>query len=110
MQKCSRYAGQVRFSKHSALSSLFLVRSLRGQDDKPLWTHADNAGSVYVRQINAWQRISKTAQDGRRFFDFRNNDSKDDHYSDCETMNTVCCAMAGLTGDSSRTDDNKNDA
>ena len=99
-----RYAGQVRFSKHSALSSLFLVRSLKGKDENLLWTHADDAGKDYTRQINAWQRISKTAPDGRRFFDFRNTDSKNDHYSDAETMNLVCCAMAGLVGDSGRSD------
>jgi len=107
--KSSRYAGQIRFSKHSALSRLFLVRSLRGKDNELLWTHADDVGSVYVRQINAWQRISKTAPDGRRFFDFRNNDAKDDHFSDCETMNLVCCAMAGLVGDGSSEKKNSED-
>ena len=108
--KSERYAGQVRFSKHSALNSLFLLRSLRGEDGELLWTHADNVGSDYIRQINAWQRISKTAPDGRRFYDFRNTDSKNDHYSDAETMNVVCCAMAGLVGDSQRKDEDKNDA
>ena len=108
--KSERYAGQVRFSKHSALNSLFLLRSLRGEDGELLWTHADNVGSDYIRQINAWQRISKTAPDGRRFYDFRNTDSKNDHYSDAETMNVVCCAMAGLVGDGKRKDDSKDDA
>ena len=108
--KSERYAGQIRFSKHSALNSLFLLRSLRGQDGELLWTHANNVGSDYIRQINAWQRISKTAPDGRRYFDYRNTDSKNDHYSDCETMNVVCCAMAGLVGDGQRKDEDKNDA
>ena len=108
--KSERYAGQVRFSKHSALNSLFLLRSLRGENGELLWTHADNVGSDYIRQINAWQRISKTAPDGRRFYDFRNTDSKNDHYSDAETMNVVCCAMAGLVGDGKRKDDSKDDA
>lgn len=94
----SRYVGQVRFSKNSALSRLSLIRSIRSQDDKLVWTYADDAGSVYQRQINAWHRISKTAPDGKRFYDFINRDSKDDHYGDCEQQQVVCAAMAGLVG------------
>jgi len=94
----SRYVGQVRFSKNSALSRLSLMRSIRSLDDKLVWTYADNAGSVYERQINAWHRISKTAPDGKRYYDFINRDSKDDHYGDCEQQQVVCAAMAGLVG------------
>ena len=109
--KSSRYAGQVRFSKHSALNRLSLIRSLRSNDDKLLWTYADDAGSVYERQINAWQRVSKTAPDGKVYYDFINRDASNDHFGDCEIMNCVCAAMAGLVGVSSiddATDDAKN--
>jgi hypothetical protein len=94
----SRYVGQIRFSKNSALSRLSLIRSIRTTDEKLVWTYADDAGSIYERQINAWHRISKTAPDGRRYYDFINRDSKDDHYGDCEIMSCVCAAMAGLVG------------
>jgi len=97
----NRYVGQIRFSKMAALNRLALLRSIKSRNDKLVWTYADDAGSVYERQINAWQRISKTAPDGRRFYDFVNRDSKDDHYSDCETQQVVCAAMAGLVGVSS---------
>ncbi|MGB2010561.1 MAG: terminase gpA endonuclease subunit [Akkermansiaceae bacterium] len=97
----SRYVGQIRFSKHAALNRLSLIRSIRSTDDKPVWTYADNAGAVYERQINAWHRISKTAPDGKRYYDFVNRDSKDDHYGDCEQQQVVCAAMAGLVGVSS---------
>ena len=102
----SRYVGQIRFSKNAALSRLSLIRSIRSFEDKLVWTYADNSGSVYERQINAWHRISKTAPDGRRYYDFINRDSKDDHYGDCEQQQVVCAAMAGLVGvDGGREDD-----
>ena len=107
--KGGRYAGQVRFSKHSALNRLSLIRSIKTEDDKMVWTYADNAGSVYERQINAWHRISKTAPDGKRFYDFINRDSKDDHYGDAEQQQVVCAAMAGLVGVSGA-DNSENDA
>jgi hypothetical protein len=101
--------GQIRFSKNSALSRLSLIRSIRTTDEKLVWTYADDAGSIYERQINAWHRISKTAPDGRRYYDFINRDSKDDHYSDCETQQVVCAAMAGLVGVEESGDDDKDD-
>ncbi len=94
----SRYVGQVRFSKNSALSRLSLIRSIRNVDDELVWTYANNAGSIYERQINAWHRISKTAPDGRKYYDFINRDSNDDHYGDCEQQQVVCACMAGLMG------------
>ena len=97
----SRYVGQIRFSKHAALNRLSLIRSIKSENGEHVWTYADNAGAVYERQINAWHRISKTAPDGKRYYDFINRDSKDDHYGDCEQQQVVCAAMAGLVGVSS---------
>ena len=94
----SRYVGQIRFSKNAALNRLSLLRSIKSMDNEHLWTYADDAGSVYERQINAWHKISKTAPDGRRYYDFINRDSNADHYSDCEQQQIVCAAMAGLVG------------
>ena len=105
----SRYVGQIRFSKHAALNRLSLIRSIRLEDESHVWTYADNAGSVYERQINAWHKISKTAPDGRRFYDFINRDSKDDQYGDCEQQQVVCAAMAGLVGVSGMEDENSDD-
>ena len=107
----SRYVGQIRFSKNAALNRLSLIRSIKLEDDSHVWTYADNAGSVYERQINAWHKISKTAPDGRRFYDFINRDSKDDHYGDTELQQVVCAAMAGLVGVSGMEEENnENDA
>lgn len=94
----TQYVSQIRFSKNAALSRLSLIRSIKDDDGNLVWTYASNAGSVYERQINAWQRISKTAPDGRRFYDFINRDSKNDHYGDCEQQQIICAAMAGLVG------------
>lgn len=91
---------QFRFSKSSALNSLFLIRSIKDHDEKPVWTYADNAGGVYERQLNAWQRISKTRVNGEVYYDFINTDAKDDHYGDAEVMNCCCASMAGLIGSS----------
>lgn len=93
-----RVAYQVRFSKSTALNTLMILRSLRDNDEKPIWTYANNAGTTYERQINAWQKVSKTKPDGSAYFDFINRDSHNDHFGDCEIMNVVCAAMAGLIG------------
>jgi len=45
------------------------------------------------------------------YYDFINRDASNDHFGDCEIMNCVCAAMAGLVGVSSiddTTDDAKN--
>jgi phage terminase large subunit GpA-like protein len=94
----SRYVGQIRFSKVSALNRLSLLRSIRDNNDALVWTYADDAGSVYERQISAWQKVSKTKPSGEVYHDFVNRDPQNDHYHDCEAMNIVCAAMAGLIG------------
>lgn len=103
----TQYVSQIRFSKNAALSRLSLIRSIKDDDGNLVWTYASNAGSVYERQINAWQRISKTAPDGRRFYDFINRDSKNDHYGDCEQQQIICAAMAGLVGVDGGSDDSE---
>lgn len=94
----NRYVAQIRFSKSAALNRLSLIRSIRSKNGQLVWTHAENAGSVYERQINAWQRISKTNPNGAVYYDFVNRDQKDDHYGDCEVEQVVCASMAGLMG------------
>ena len=103
--KSMRYCGQIRFSKSAALNRLSLLRSIKDDDGNHVWTYADDAGSVYERQINAWHRISKTAPDGKIYYQFINRDSANDHWGDCEQQQVICAAMAGLIGVSSRVDD-----
>ncbi len=89
---------QIRFSKHESMNRLSLIRGIKGRNDQPVWTYAKDAGAIYERQINAWQKISKTKPSGEVYYDFINRDSQNDHFGDCEKMNIVCAAMAGLIG------------
>ena len=89
---------QIRFSSNEALNRLSLIRGIKGRNDQPVWTYAKDAGAIYERQINAWQKISKTKPSGEVYYDFINRDSHNDHFGDCEKMNIVCAAMAGLIG------------
>lgn len=73
---------------------------LRAVRDPLAWTHAMDAGEQYVKQINAWVRIAKTKpQDGSTYYAWIQR-GKHDHYHDCEKMQIVCAAMAGIVGHS----------
>lgn len=90
--------GQFFFSKQSAKNRLSLMRSLKDHKGNPIWTHADDAGAMYERQINAWAKISKTKPDGSVYYDWINRDKHNDHYFDCEAMQVVCAAMCKSLG------------
>jgi hypothetical protein len=102
----SSHVGQIRFSKGAALNRLSLLRSIKDKNDRAVWTYADDAGSVYERQINAWQKVSKTKPSGEIYYDFVNRDSQNDHFGDCEIQQIVCAAMAGLIGVDQRDEEN----
>jgi len=92
-----RYVGQFWFSKLESKNALALVRSIRNPE--PAWTHEDDAGPVYEKQINAWARIVRQRKtDGSEFYDWINRSPHDDHLYDCEAMQIVCASMAGLVG------------
>jgi hypothetical protein len=84
--------GQFYISKQSAKNRLSLIRSLKDNHGNLLWTHADDAGEEYEKQINAWAKITKTKPDGSVFYDWINT-NRDDHYGDCEFYQAVCAAM-----------------
>ena len=90
--------GQFFFSKQSAKNRLSLMRSLTDHKGEPIWTHADDAGAMYERQINAWAKIAKTKPDGSVYYDWINRDKHNDHYFDCEAMQVVCAAMCKTLG------------
>ena len=90
--------GQFFFSKQSAKNRLSLMRSLTDHKGEPIWTHADDAGAMYERQINAWAKISKSKPDGSVYYDWINRDKHNDHYFDCEAMQVVCAAMCKTLG------------
>lgn len=90
--------GQFFFSKQSAKNRLSLIRSLTDHRGDAIWTHADDAGAMYERQINAWAKIAKTKPDGSVFYDWINRDKHNDHFYDCEAMQVVCAAMCKSLG------------
>ena len=100
--------GQFFFSKQSAKNRLSLMRSLTDHKGEPIWTHADDAGAMYERQINAWAKIAKSKPDGSVYYDWINRDKHNDHYFDCEAMQVVCAAMCKTLG--TETIQNKDDA
>ena len=97
MSRAAR-VGQFFFSKQSAKNRLSLMRSLNDHKGKPIWTHADDAGAMYERQINAWAKIAKTKPDGSVYYDWINRDKHNDHFYDCEAMQVVCAAMCKSLG------------
>ena len=97
-----RFVGQFFFSNLEARNRLALLRSIRDPD--PIWTYASDAGPEYEKQLNAWVRIAKIKKrDGSRYYDWIKR-GHDDHYHDCEKMQIVCAAMAGLIGSSDHRD------
>ena len=84
--------GQFYISKQSAKNRLSLIRSLKDNHGNLLWTHADDAGYEYEKQINAWAKITKTKPDWSVFYDWINT-NRDYHYGYCEFYQAVCAAM-----------------
>ena len=84
--------GQFYFSKQSAKNRLSLLRSLKDNHGNFVWTHADDAGAEYLKQLNSWAKIEKEKSNGERFFDWINR-NRDDHYFDTEAMAIVCASM-----------------
>ena len=73
--------------------------TIRGMTEPRLWTHARNAGVNYVNQLNSWMQVAKEdPRTGRTYFDFKRVKGRADHFYDCERLNLVCAAMAGLIG------------
>ncbi|AKA60257.1 hypothetical protein P8625_06 [Verrucomicrobia phage P8625] len=89
--------GQFYFSQQSARNRLSIIRSLKDHEGNPVWTHADDAGEEYEKQINSWAKIAKKKPDGSIFYDWicRN---REDHYFDAEKMAMVCASMCKNLG------------
>lgn len=100
-----KFVGQFWFSEGEARNRLSLIRSIKDHNGDPVWTYPKDAGEVYIRQINAWSKISKEKPDGSIVFDWINRDPNFDHFYDCEKSQLVCAAMAGLVGSSSVEDE-----
>lgn len=92
-----RWVGQFAFSNNQAMNRLSLIRSIKDNHGQPVWTHAINAGSMYVKQLNAWAKIRREKQDGSAYFDWIQRFGHD-HFHDCEKMQLVCASMANLVG------------
>ena len=92
MNASSARVGQFFFSQQSARNRLSIIRELKDNHGDPVWTHADDAGDQYERQINSWAKIAKRKPDGSMFYDWINRD-REDHYFDCEKMAMVCASM-----------------
>ena len=76
-------------------------------EPKRLWTHSNNAGTNYLNQLNSWARIAKTnPKDGSVYYDWKQT-ARNDHMYDCEKMQLVAAAMAGLIGVSEKPADEK---
>jgi len=90
--------GQFFFSKQSAKNRLSTLRELRDHNGDLNWTHADDAGGQYEKQLNSWAKIQKQKKGtGEVFFDWIQR-KPDDHYFDCEVMNAVCASMCKQLG------------
>tara|TARA_B100000749_G_scaffold280793_1_gene278819 strand:+ start:1848 stop:3638 length:1791 start_codon:yes stop_codon:yes gene_type:complete len=104
-----KYCGQFRYSVPQTRLRLSTLRGML--EPEQLWTYAQDVGDSYVKQLNSWIQIAKEdPRTGRTFYDFKRAHGRHDHYYDCERMQIVCAAMAGLIGKDIITEDEKNEA
>lgn len=90
---------EFNFSKQSALSRLYLLRTLTTgvePDVRPLWTAAKDAPDTYWKEIEAHFRVKKFNADQSEYYVWHG--LKEDHAGDCEAMQVVFATMAGLVG------------
>jgi len=92
-----KYCGQFRYSVPETRLRLATLRSM--DDPKQIWTHARDVGTNYINQINSWIQVAKEdPRSGRVYYDFQRARGRADHFYDCERMQLVGAAMAGLIG------------
>ena len=92
-----KYCGQFRYSVPETRLRLATLRSM--DDPKQIWTHARDVNEGYIKQINSWIQVAKEdPRSGRLYYDFQRARGRADHYYDCERMQIVGAAMAGLIG------------
>ncbi len=90
-----KYVGQFQYSVPETRLRLATLRDMEPQ----IWTHARDIGVNYINQINSWIQVAKEdPRTGRVYYDFKRARGRNDHYYDCERMQLVCAAMAGLIG------------
>lgn len=91
-----KYCIQFWYSENEARSRFATLRGMN--EPRRLWTHSKNAGINYLNQLNSWARIAKTnPKDGSLYYDDKQI-YRNDHFYDCEKMQIVTAAMAGLIG------------
>ncbi len=92
-----KYCGQFRYSVPETRLRLATLRSM--DEPKQIWTHARDVGDNYINQINSWIQVAKEdPRSGRVYYDFQRARGRADHFYDCERMQLVGAAMAGLIG------------
>lgn len=96
---------QFNFSKQSALTRLYLLRTLPSATEGASWTAADDAPEWYWKETDAHYRKKVTAPDGSEFHVWMG--LREDHAGDCEAMQIVFASMAGLVGRESVTSENE---
>jgi hypothetical protein len=90
-----KYVGQFQYSVPETRLRLATLRDMEPQ----IWTHARDIGVNYINQINSWIQVAKEdPRTGRVYYDFKRARGRADHFYDCERMQLVCAAMAGLIG------------
>ena len=91
-----KYCVQFYYAENEARLRFATLRGIR--EPRRLWTYSKDAGANYINQLNSWKQIAKTnPKDGSTYYDFIQT-YRNDHFYDCEKMNIVGAAMAGLIG------------
>lgn len=94
-----KYCGQFRYSVPETRLRLATLRSMESEGENQIWTHARDVTGGYIKQINSWIQVAKEdPRSGRMYYDFQRARGRADHYYDCERMQIVGAAMAGLIG------------
>tara|TARA_R110002012_G_scaffold130733_4_gene283286 strand:- start:3994 stop:5757 length:1764 start_codon:yes stop_codon:yes gene_type:complete len=92
-----KYCGQFHYSVPETRLRLATLRSM--EEPTQLWTHGRDVNEGYIKQINSWIQVAKEdPRSGRIYYDFQRARGRADHYYDCERMQLVGAAMAGLIG------------